>query len=96
MPVLVTLVLGSGTRAVEADRIEKDPLLDANVLLFGTKALGMETPDGTPFAARVWSVPRAIVQSYVVGNRVVLPAPAAVVEEAPPADAPEGEVKLAT
>jgi hypothetical protein len=92
MPVVVTLTLNDKTVLVEADKVDKDPYLDANLLLFGTKGLSLPAPDGTPFATAVWSVPKAQVKFYAIGRREPPPAP----PPAPVADPPEGEVKLVT
>jgi len=69
MPVVVTLTLNEKTVLVEADKVDKDPYLDANLLLFGTKGLSLPAPDGTPFLATVWSVPKAQIKFYAIGRR---------------------------
>ena len=92
MPVVVTLTLNDKTVLVEADKVDKDPYLDANLLLFGTKGLSVPAPDGTPFATAVWSVPKAQVKFYAIGRREPPPAP----PPAPVAASPEAEVKLVT
>jgi hypothetical protein len=79
MPVIVTLNLQNRTTLVEADKIEKDPHLEGNLLLFGTKNLALPTPDEKTFITTVWSVPKAMVQFYAVGRREVVPAPASEV-----------------
>jgi hypothetical protein len=88
MPVIVTLNLQNRTTLVEADKIEKDPHLEANLLLFGTKNLALPTPDEKTFLTSVWSVPKTMVQTYAVGRRELVVAPAV---EAPAPDAPVSE-----
>jgi hypothetical protein len=92
MPVVVTLTLNDKTVLVEADKVDKDPYLDANLLLFGTRGLSVPAPDGTPFTTMVWSVPKAQIKFYAVGRREPPPAPSVAPVEA----SPEAEVKLAT
>lgn len=75
MPIIVTLNLQNRTTLVEADKIEKDPHLEANLLLFGTKNLALPTPDEQTFITTVWSVPKSMVQFYAVGHRAPPPAP---------------------
>jgi hypothetical protein len=94
MPVVVTLTLNDKTVLVEADKVDKDPYLDANLLLFGTKGLSVPAPDGTPFATAVWSVPKAQVKFYAIGRREPPPAPPSVPSPAPGAAPPDAEVKL--
>ena len=92
MPVVVTLTLNDKTILVEADKVDKDPYLDANLLLFGTRGLSVPAPDGASFTTMVWSVPKANVKFYAIGRREP-PAPS----PAPVAEAPaEAEVKLVT
>lgn len=69
MPVVITLTMNEKTVLVEADKVDKDPYLDANLLLFGTRGLSVPAPDGTPFVTSVWSVPKAQVKFYAVGRR---------------------------
>ena len=93
MPVVVTLTFNDKTVLVEADKVDKDPYLDANLLLFGTKGLSVPAPDGASFTTMVWSVPKAQVKFYAIGRREPPPAPVQV----PVAEAsPEAEVKLVT
>jgi hypothetical protein len=82
MPVIVTLNLQNRTTLVEADKIERDPHLEGNLLLFGTKNLALPTPDEKNFITTVWSVPKTMVQFYAVGHREVV-APPAPVEPTP-------------
>jgi hypothetical protein len=89
MPVVVTLTLNDKTVLVEADKVDKDPYLDANLLLFGTKGLSVPAPDGTSFTTMVWSVPKAQVKFYAIGRREAPPVP---VVEAPA----EAGLKLVT
>jgi hypothetical protein len=91
MPVVVTLTLNDKTVLVEADKVDKDPYLDANLLLFGTKGLSVPAPDGASFTTTVWSVPKAQIKFYAVGRREPPPAPSG-----PAGAPPEAEVKLAT
>jgi hypothetical protein len=92
MPVVVTLTLNHKTVLVEADKVDKDPYLDANLLLFGTKGLAVPAPDGASFTTMVWSVPKAQVKFYAIGRREPPPAPSPAPVEA----ASEAEIKLAT
>ena len=92
MPVVVTLTLNDKTVLVEADKVDKDPYLDANLLLFGTKGLSVPAPDGTSFTTMVWSVPKAQVKFYAIGRREPPPA----LSPAPVEAAPEAEGKLVT
>jgi hypothetical protein len=92
MPVVVTLTLNEKTVLVEADKVDKDPYLDANLLLFGTKGLTLPAPDGSPFLATVWSVPKAQIKFYAVGRREPPAPPPPAVTEA----TPEAEIKLVT
>ena len=80
MPVVVTLTLNEKTVLVEADKVDKDPYLDANLLLFGTKGLSVPAPDGASFTTMVWSVPKTQVKFYAIGRREppVTPPPPAV------------------
>lgn len=94
MPVVVTLTLNEKTVLVEADKVDKDPYLEANLLLFGTKGLSVPAPDGTPFTASVWSVPKAQVKFYAVGRREPPPPPPAPAP--PPEDVPVSEMRLVT
>ena len=89
MPVVITLTLNEKTVLVEADKVDKDPYLDANLLLFGTRGLSVPAPDGTPFVTSVWSVPKAQVKFYAVGRREPPPVP-------PPEAVPASEMRLAT
>jgi hypothetical protein len=91
MPVVVTLTLNEKTVLVEADKVEKDPYLDANLLLFGTRGLSLPAPDGAPFITTVWSVPKAQVKFYAVGRREPAVPPS---QPAPAVAPPEAEVKL--
>ena len=87
MPVVVTLTLNEKTVLVEADKVDKDPYLDANLLLFGTKGLSLPAPDGTPFLATVWSVPKAQIKFYAIGRREPpAPPPSPAPVEAPSED----------
>jgi hypothetical protein len=92
MPVIVTLTLNDKTVLVEADKVDKDPYLDANLLLFGTKGLVVPAPDGASFTTMVWSVPKAQVKFYAIGRREPTPA----MPPAPVEAAPEAEGKLVT
>lgn len=89
MPVVITLTLNEKTVLVEADKVDKDPYLDANLLLFGTRGLSVPAPDGTPFVTSVWSVPKAQVKFYAVGRREPPPV-------TPPKVVPASEMGLAT
>jgi hypothetical protein len=88
MPVIITLTMNEKTVLVEADKVDKDPYLDANLLLFGTKGLSVPAPDGSPFLTSVWSVPKSQVKFYAVGRREPSPAP--------PDAVPVSELRLAT
>ena len=95
MPVVITLTLNEKTVLVEADKVDKDPYLDANLLLFGTRGLSVPAPDGTPFVTSVWSVPKAQVKFYAVGRREPPPVTAPAAVEASEA-VPASEMRLAT
>ena len=99
MPILVTINLPNRTALIEAEKIDRDPHLDANVLLFGTKNLALPAPDETPFITTVWSVPKAMVQFYAVGHREPpappAPPPAPVQAEPPAFLADAGEALAA-
>ncbi len=92
MPVVVTLTLNDKTILVEADKVDKDPYLDANLLLFGTKGLSVPAPDGASFTTMVWSVPKAQVKFYAIGRREAPPPLPTPVAEAPA----EASLKLVT
>ena len=96
MPVVVTLTLTDKTVLVEADKVDKDPYLDANLLLFGTKGLSVPAPDGASFTTMVWSVPKTQVKFYAIGRREPPPATSPVPSPAPVAASPEAEFKLVT
>ena len=91
-PVVVTLTLNDKTILVEADKVDKDPYLDANLLLFGTKGLSVPAPDGASFTTMVWSVPKANVKFYAIGRREAPPPLPTPVAEAPA----EASLKLVT
>jgi hypothetical protein len=82
MPVVVTLTLNDKTVLVEADKVDKDPYLEANLLLFGTKGLSVPAPDGASFTTMVWSVPKAQVKFYAIGRREPPALPLSPVDEA--------------
>lgn len=84
MPVVVTLNLPNRSLLVETERLEKDPHLEQNLLLFGTKNLALPSPDEQPFITTVWSVPKSMIQFYAVGHKQ----PPAKVDPPPPAAEP--------
>ena len=94
MPVVITLTMNEKTVLVEADKVDKDPYLDANLLLFGTKGLSVPAPDGSPFLTSVWSVPKSQVKFYAVGRREPSPVPPAAVEASEAV--PVSEMRLVT
>lgn len=96
MPVVITLTMNEKTVLVEADKVDKDPYLDANLLLFGTRGLSVPAPDGTPFVTSVWSVPKSQVKFYAVGRREPPPALPEVVPAEAPEAVPVREMRLAT
>jgi hypothetical protein len=93
MPVVVTLTLNEKTVLVEAEKVDKDPYLETNLLLFGTKGLSVPAPDGASFITTVWSVPKAQIKFYAVGRREP-PPPPPLPPVSPPEDVPVSEMRL--